>query len=347
MALPKDEPNESNVIDSDEDASKSISSKKRHQVQLTIPTAELKKIKSDFNIKNDNEATILYNLMKKRPDLLGAMNRYQKKRRKSNPDTSTKGGVYIPPGVEEMIDATSDVASHLLKEGVTDMQLKARAYEDEKMAPPPPKSESPVEEIMTEHLKEALQTDKKVKEKALKRILGEDEGKKDIKSIISRTIDEKLPKIVEKKKTPDEELLSDIKKEIHGEIIKKLKGEGVQITPELVGQIINGVSSIVEKFEPMMDSFNIKANTQATQTKLTTIAELHKIIQEQNVRSFRDMIYLVKENEELLKHPAIKTFMDTMSSSSNLTMDLIKAELKETVSSDVSKRTKPIDPSDI
>lgn len=312
------------VIDETEDEKKKTD---RHEIRMTAPRQELEKIKKDFNITSDSEATIVYNILRKRPDLMSAVRRVEYKKSSKSLKDDEKKGVYIPEGVETMINQTSEISAELLRDQVRDLVSKAKSYEEEKMAPPPPLPKNPLENVVTEHVKEALQTDKIVREKALKKLLtDEDETKKqpDLKTVVSSALEEKLSK----QKSPDERLLEDIKNEIHTEIIKKLKGDtAVKLTPEVIGQIVNSISTLVEKFEPLLNSINTKANVTSTQMRLATIADVHRIIQEQNLRTFKEMMFLVKENKETLENPIMKSFLDSLTQNSSLILDLVKSEL--------------------
>lgn len=322
------EPDEEPDEESEETSEKS---KKYASFSFKVPADRLQKIKEDFGVTDDTTAMIIYQAIeKKRPEFSQAVQVLSKKSKKEkNPSSSS-----MPPGasgIDKMMETVSDITGELLSASIQDTMEKKRKYEEEIVekanTPPPP----PQDDFVKEYVKSALEVDKTIKQKALNDLLKPRDEEKEIKSVVRTALQEVIPREpIRKEKTFDEKILDEVKETLSTDIIKKLKGEGVKITPELVGQLINGVSSIVERFEPLFSSATIKANTQASQIRLSTIADLQRSLQENFIRSLKDIIYLAKENDKILSNPVVQAFIENMGRTTMLTMKLIESELTGT-----------------
>lgn len=301
-------------------------------INFKVPEQELAKIREEYGINNDVTASIIYYAEKrKRPDVIDAIRKLSKKSKSSSSNPTDKG-IYVPEGVEEVIRTTGEVTGEMLKEHLLDREEKAKKWEQqmEQLATKPTNEPDPVKDITSDYIKHALETDKQIKQKALEKLLSE--PKDDPIKKIESTIEQKLSSLAKPEQKPtdlDSQLLQTLKQEMISEISKKIKGDSLKLTPELVGQIINGVSNIVDRFQPLLDANKIKTTTDSIRTRLSTIADLHRVMQENNLRAIKDIVFFLKDNSELISNPIIKEIVSSILAGNTLISRLMEAEIRE------------------
>lgn len=362
---------EKDVIDIDETAKPSEPPKSKYRnVTLAVPPPELERIKKENNC-DDLAAAIIYHNERKNPQIQDAVKKINtKERRNRSPSAKGGGGVpdgaYIPQGVQDVIDTAGAIQSDQLKTQYEDQKAKAAAYEMEREelakrgSEPAPKSRA--DAVVEEYVEKALDTHSKITEAAVDKLIhGDKEEKKK-----EPTEEEKLKKTKEavleamrerglmegggkKDKTFDEELLGELKKDLIVDVQKKLKGEGVKVTPEMVGQIINGVGSIFDKLDPVFAGYNTKQNILASKEKMITIAQIHASMNADNIRTLKDMVYLAKENKDVFGNPVVADFIKNMNAQSQMVMGVIRKELEEPLptTQSASKKREQVDLDDI
>lgn len=361
---------EKDVIDSDQPP-KSPPEKKQlyRNIQLATPPDELDRIKKDYNT-DDVGAAIIYHNERKRPGVVDAVKKIAQKERKNRIQDRRPGssgvpeGLYIPEGTEKVLDAAGEIQADSLKSHYADTKAKSEAYEEERerladiARHPKEKEESFGDELVEEYIRGAMDTDKQIKQKALDEMLHGDEKKKKqlsdevqlekIKQTIKETYQQKVTE-AGKEKTFDEELLGTVKKDLIAEMIKKLKGEGMKMTPELVGQVINGIGSVFDKLDPVFAGYNTKQNILASKEKMMAVAQIHAGMNADNIRTLKDMVYLMRENKDALDNPILQDFIKNMNSQSSMVMGVIRKELEEPIptAQSASKKREQVDLDDI
>jgi len=358
------------IVDADDDQKTSEpSQKKRTNIQLQVPTDEIERIKREQNV-DDVGAAIIYHNERKRPGVVDAVKKIAKKERLlrvQERGRSTGGvpeGVYIPEGTEKVLDAAGEIQADSLKAHYAETKKKSDAYEAERERKAAlseiPSEGSFGDELVEDYVRSAMDTDKRIKEKALSDLLNKDDKKKKelteeeqytkIRATIVDTMKEKgISDGKEKGKTFDDELLVEVKKDLMVEVMKKLKGEGQKVTPELVGQLINGAGTIMDKLDPLFAGYSTKQNILASKEKMLTVAQIHASMNQDNVRTLKDMVYLMKENQEVMGNPIMQDFIRNMNAQSNMVMGVIKKELEEPIPTvqTPSKKREQVDLDDI
>jgi sulfur transfer protein SufE len=302
--------------------------KKRKVVNFNIPTDELEKIKQEYGV-DDVAGAIIYQYKKKNnPSVATAIRKITKKDKPQNPTTKPEG-IYVPEGVEDVLKATGEITAEALKKQFEEADEKKRKYEEiiEQQAMQSSEEKKPdiVEKIVEQYVSSAIETEKKLKEKALKDLLEKPEKKEpDLNQIIEKVKQSQPPP--EKDKELEKELLTTVKQELLTQLTERLKAQG-KITPEAVGQIINGVSSIVDKLEPIFTSLSTKQSMVASREKIVTLAQIMMSINADSVRTMREMMQLLKDNSEMLKNPVMLKIVESMMTQNQFLLKSLQREI--------------------
>jgi len=308
--------------------------KKYKSVGFNVSIQELEKIKSEYGV-DDVGAAIIYQYQKrKNPSVMNAIRKLTRTKKENSPKPE---GIYVPEGVEDVLKATGEITAEALKKQFTEADEKKRRYEElieqQALASAEDKKPDIVEKIVEQYVSSAIETEKKLKEKALKELLEKPEKKEiDINQII-----EKVKPPPEKDKELEKELLTTVKQELISQLSERLKSQS-KISPETIGSIINGVSSIVDKLEPIFASLSTKQSMTASKDRIVTLAQILTSINSDSVRTMREMIQLMKDNQDILKNPIMLKIIESMMSQNQFLFKSLQQELIPNTETPTKKR---------